>query len=121
MKASPQERKPRAQHLSEAVLYMYNFCSFGGAFGCEKLPEHYLHKELFDPVLLDLWKQLGDAGWCIVDAGHKTGSLKRNKLPWKQKMLSAEICGELTKVKKADENLLDIVKQAIAILEQGDK
>jgi hypothetical protein len=42
------------------------------------------------------------------------------KNPWKLKKLSAEICGELTKVKKADEDLLDIVKRAIAILEKDN-
>ena len=122
-KAEPDERKFRAQNLAETNMYMYNFCSFGGAFGSEKLPDHYLHKELFEPALAELWGNINDSHWAIVDAGHITGKLHREQIwliddPAKISGLSEEICREILKAKNADISMLGIINQAAEILEK---
>ncbi|MCL2641033.1 MAG: hypothetical protein FWD53_09335 [Phycisphaerales bacterium] len=120
--AAPEEKKVRANHWAKTNVYIYNFCSFGGIFDCEKLPNHYLHKELFDPALSELWGEI-HKHWGIVDAGHKTGKLNREKIweiddPAKIAALSTEICEAVVKIKEADIQLLEIMKQAISVLEK---
>jgi len=123
-KASSDEKKSCAYNLFKTNVYMYNFCSFGGAFDCEKLPEHYLHKELFSPSLTKIWSKIDDTCWAIVDAGHKTGKLGREQV-WliretaELSALSAEICEEIVKAKEADIKTLEIINQAIEILEKN--
>jgi hypothetical protein len=122
-KANPEERKTRAQHLGETCMYMYNIVSFCGAFGSEKLPGHYLYKELSEPALLELWPEISAPHWVILDGGHKTGKLNGEQI-WniedhsKIADLSTEICEELAKVKEADIKLLEIINQAIAVLDK---
>ena len=120
-KASPEERKIRAQHLADTNIYMYNFCSFGGALRCDgKLPDHYLHRELFAPAYAELWSGINETHWAVVDAGHKTWKLKRESVwliddPARLEALSAEICEEIVKAKNADIKTLEIINQALKV------
>lgn len=120
--AEPGERKARSKNLAETNMYMYNFCSFGGAFDCEgKLPGHYLHKELFTPALSEVWNGINDTHWAIVDAGHITGKLNAEQV-WLMDdsvqitALSTEICREIAKAKDADLSALDLINRAVAVL-----
>jgi len=123
LKAPPEERKARAQHLSETNMYIYNICSLCGAFCTDGKPhDHYLHKELCNPALAELWNSIDKPHLVILEAGHKTGSLKWRKIwraanKWKIPGLSRKICEEIEKAKRADMELLDIIEQAITILE----
>ena len=123
-KVGPDERQYRAKQLADTNIYMYNFCSFGGIFSCEQLPDHYLHNEFFDPKLADLWKQVtDDSHWAIVDSGHVTGKLNREQI-WlmdddaKVAALGKEVCEKLAIAQKADMEVLDLIKQAIAVLDK---
>jgi len=124
VKASPEERKARAESLAETNMYMYNICSLCGAFCTDsKQYSHYLHAELWNPALVGLWNSIDEPHWVILNAGHKTGKLKQKKIwwpvnKWKIPGLSKEICGEIVKCRQADMALLEIIKQAIAILEE---
>jgi len=123
-KASPEERLSRAQNVSQTNMYMYNFCSFGGAFDVEPMTNHYLHKELFDPALTEVWSGFGSS-WVIVDAGHVTG-----RLSWKPSRariwqtddvaklaaLSEEVCDAVLQAKEADMATLVTIKQAIEVV-----
>ena len=121
-KAGPDERQARAKHLAETNLYMYNFCSFGGALNCDsKLPNHDLHKELFSPALSEVWSGINETHWAIVDAGHKTGKLNWEQIwliddPAKISALSTEICEAIVTARTADIEVLEIIKQAINVL-----
>ena len=131
-KADFEERKARGQILRETTGYVYNFCSFGGAFGCEHLPDHYLHKEFFDPALSEFWKDINEH-WNLVDAGHRMGGTggklagfwwndqwnyaEESRIP----QLSFEICEEIIDCKKADMGLLDIINEALAFLPMPDE
>lgn len=122
--ASADEKKARAQHLAKTNVYMYNFCSFGGAFCCEKLPDHYLHKELFRPDLAELWNKIDGSHWAIVDAGHKTGMLNREQIwliedPAKLSAISIEVCQAITMAQEADRKMLELIKQAIELTDRA--
>ncbi|MCL2433154.1 MAG: hypothetical protein FWD16_01355 [Clostridia bacterium] len=120
-KVGPEELKSRAKNLAAANIYMYNFCSFGGAFGVEKLPGHYLHQELFDPNLQEYWDDI-NKNWIICDTGHSTGTLNWHKI-WEMEdseklaKICTDLCAALAKAKAADQRLLKIVNEVIEILE----
>ena len=120
--ADSAERKVRARHLAETNLYMYNICSFAGAFCCAKMPNHYLHMELTDPALSPLWDDIDDPHGVILNAGHKTGILNRERIweiedPGRIAALSEEICDEIAKAMQADIRLLEIIDRALEIVE----
>ena len=122
-KADRDEKKVRAKHMADTCMYMYNICTFNGAFCCSNLKNHYLCKEFADPVLRELWANFNDPHWTILDAGHKSGRMNfMNIWGWGTigasiiSELSAEICREIIKVKEADAQLLDVINFAIEIL-----
>ena len=127
VKASQQERLVRAQRLKDTVLYIYNICSFDGAFCTDGKPHsHYLHAELWNPDLVDLWNSVDAPHWVILNAGHRVGGFhgklkKAAFISLRIRGMSAKICGTINELKDADRKLLEIIKQALAILEQQEK
>ena len=123
VKAGSNERIARAKHLYATNMYMYNFCSFGGALDLNgKLPNHYLHRELFTPALSKLWGTINNTHWAIVKAGHATGKLGMKKIwlindPAKIAEISTEVCNAIAKAKAADVKLLKMIKQAIEVVD----
>lgn len=124
-KANSKEKEARAKLLADSShCNMYVFCSFGGTFfEGVNLPGHYLYQELFSPALSALWRKIdAPQHWELIDIGHKMGLLKRKQI-WrafnflKVPGLSKRICAELVKAREVDQNVLAIIKQAIAILE----
>jgi len=123
--AGPEQRKYRAQQWAATNVYMYNFCSFGGAFRSERLPGHYLHKEMTTPALDELWRKIGDY-FIIVDAGHVTGKLNWEQIwniddPAKLAALSEEACEAVATAQRADREVLGIIKQAISVCSAAKK
>jgi len=129
--ASANERKALAKRVNESNLYAYNSCGTNMLFSrCAqqhleadqrngKMRRHDLFKELYVPAFDALWGEIGSLCCAIVDNGHTMGGFYRGmKWPWQMRGISTEICEAIAKIKQADVELLDLVKQAIAILEQ---
>jgi len=121
--ASPEERRYRADQWGDSCHHnFYIFCSFGGAFGCERLLNHELHKELFDPVLSELWGEF-ESQWVLVDAGHITHRFRQEQI-WNIEDLeriatmSADACDAVATAQKAEKEMLAVIKQAIEILDK---
>ena len=128
IKASRKERAARLLLLHDTVLYLFNIVSFMGAFVSDPNPHsHYLHQKIWAiPDFAELSNRLNEQHWIILNNGHKisdlTNRLKKAAFtPWKIRSLSADVCGAIREIKEADMKLLEIINQAIAILEEGTK
>jgi hypothetical protein len=126
IKASRKERLARTQRLKETVVYLFNIVSFMGAFVSDPNPHsHALHQEIWAiPGFAELSERLNEQHWIILNNGHKVGGFhnKAKKAvfaPWRIRGLSAKICETINEIKDADRKLLEIINQAIAILEEA--
>jgi len=129
-KASPEDRKARVKRLSETVLYVYNFQSFCNSI-CVGIPEtmrdDFLYKELFGPGLSEFWGTVKVISFWddIAGAGHKFGAFYWNR-DWltvdhaEIPGISTEICEVIEKANQADIKLLEIINQAIEILDKKE-
>jgi hypothetical protein len=125
-KLSPEERKARSIRLHETVMYIYNICSFGGAFCDVGNPDnsHYLQKELQNPDLIKIWNSLVDEHDIILNAGHYINGFRNrdwlNIDPSEIPGICVGMCGVIEKIKEADMKLLDKINQAIGILDKTE-
>ena len=123
-KASPEERKARAARLDDTSRYFFNIVSYIGAFMSDPAPHsHYLHQEIWvHPAFDELAASMNEQHWIILNAGHKISEFANrdwlNIDPVQIPSLCTEICGLIANIKAADIKLLDLINQAIEVVDE---
>lgn len=119
-KASPEERKAIAQSVSNTNIYLFNTISFTHTFK-DKMKKRELFREINAPIFNGFWNKINEP--CSALNGHKLDGFAGNK-DWAN-VTSAEfpaiikdICGTIQKYKEADTKLLEIINEAIEILDK---
>ena len=114
--ANLEERISRMNHLTFTMQYAWNCHNFGETFR-----DCYL-KEMKNPAFTEIWGKISDACYCIDAFGHAVNYLN-GQIDWSNihfavvPGLSATLCMILEKVKKLDMEILELIKQAIMILD----
>jgi hypothetical protein len=115
--ADTEERKTRLERLKNVMWYAMNCHTFGEAF------RNRYHEELRNPAFDELWKKVSDLCYSIDALIYGIDCLN-SQLDWSKihfamvPGISAMIVMALEKVKQMDMELLEIIKRAIAILEE---